>query len=321
VNDTDAECVARASELETDLKNLAGDVAACPTSFQNVTSCVELLSALDINCNGLNTCYAENGVSLFGATDSCFGAETSMACRANSNVDGQVAFDSCFRGANAGGQVVHMTELMAGDMVVSLDAAGAPTLERVIVTQHKAAPHMAKLLKLETASGGTVTVTPDHVIAVGGIFIPAAEAAVGDLLSAGPITKISETVGAIINPVTTSGTILTADKDARTVPVLVATHPDWIASFMLNAPTFPFVATHLLSRVAPEVVQKAYESLETTLANALPSMQTASASLPNALITAVVLGADGIFALIALMHMIAFPIGIVGVAAVTISRK
>ena len=58
---------------------------------------------------------------------------------------------------------------------------------------------------------------------VDGAFIPAAQAAVGASLSTGVITRISASVGGIINPVTASGTILVADKAggapvAKTVP-------------------------------------------------------------------------------------------------------
>ena len=83
----------------------------------------------------------------------------------------------------------------------------------------------------------STTVTPSHVIMVDGAFLPAREAKVGAALSAGVITKVTETAGSVINPVTASGTILAAGPTGA--PVLASVYGEWIADYFLGVATYP----------------------------------------------------------------------------------
>jgi hypothetical protein len=269
---------------------------------------------------------------------SCFGAATSLACRMRSTVAGwstlsawpsseseaPAAFEACFNGGSADAELVPLSELRSGDRVVTLDASGAPTLDHVVLSQHTRDAQWAALLRLETANGAIVTVTPDHVVAVGGSFIAAADVTLGAPLSAGAVVRVTKLSGHVINPVTASGTLLVADTASRSNPIFASTHPEWIASFMLSAPTFPFVATHILSHLAPESLQDFYSIVEPAVGATLPLLQRACAAIPSGLLALGVVVADTLFALGVLLHglgsivrWLGLPLGIAGVACVT----
>ena len=243
-----------------------------------------------------------------------------MACRAEVDAtDAVSAYDACFRDPADAATLVRMADLKAGDLVVSLDAtAGVPTFTRVVLNQHTAESHVASLLKIETADGAAITVTPDHIIAIDGVFVPAREATVGASLSAGIIAKVTETTGGVINPVTVSGTILAADKHHST-PVLASTHPEWIASLFLNAPTFPFVATRLLAYLAPKGTQATYAAAEPSLLASLPTAQAVGAAFPAALPFGVLV-ADAAFATAVAMSTFAMPLSL-GMPMMLFARK
>lgn len=255
------------------------------------------------------------------STAACFGREESLACLVgDATAEAHAAFAACFDAAHtssvaiapsATARLVRMSALRAGDRVVSLDAAThAPVLDYVVVNQHVEDAHTTKLLKIETADGAALTVTPDHVIFTDGEFVAASDAVIGKSLSAGVVARVSEISGGIVNPVTTSGTILAADVAAPGKPLLASTHPSWIASFMLSAPTFPFVATRILARIAPEAVQQSYEAVEPRIADALPSMQLAQSAMPRLALPLAVLAADAAFALGTLVKALATPLGL-----------
>lgn len=269
----------------------------------------------------------------------CFGADTSLACRLRqtadlwsstigrlgqpAEVEARAAFEACFRGGSGDAELVPLTRLRSGDYVITLDPAGEPVLDHIVLNQHLGSSQWAKLLRLETAEGAAITVTPEHVILLDGIFVAAAEAQLGASLSAGSIVRITEAAGRIINPVTASGTILVADTAADGMPNLASTHPRWIAPFMLAAPTFPFVTTHLLSQLAPETLQASYSTIEHVIAAALPLPVRASATVPSAFFAFGVLVVDAIFALgvlvaslVMAVQKVAIPLGIAGVALV-----
>jgi hypothetical protein len=106
------------------------------------------------------------------ASSSCFGRETSMACRVrDTKTSAHAAFTACFHDGGAVGdaELVRMVELRAADPVLSLDEAGAPAITRVVLNQHVDDVATATaLLRIETANGAAITITPDHVIAIGG---------------------------------------------------------------------------------------------------------------------------------------------------------
>jgi len=234
----------------------------------------------------------------------CLGRAESLAC---------TALDCSKR--------VPLASLRAGDVVATLDANGAPALTRIIVNQHVADERVAPLLTLETAGGGaSITVTADHVIALDGQFLAAAHAAVGRSLSAGAITRISETSGAVINPVTVAGTMLVTDKHGG-APVLTTTHPEWSATFMLAAPTFAFAASRLGSYLMPASTQAFYNVVEGTIDMALPSIKPATAACPTMLLVLGLLLADAAFAVGVLAYAVAVPISVTGVAILVVAGR
>jgi len=243
------------------------------------------------------------------STTSCFARDTSLAC---------TTLDCTER--------VPMGELRAGDLVAT--SAG---LERLVLNQHVDDHELADLLRIQLSDGSAITVTPDHVIAVDGAFAPASTVAVGSTLSAGTtypwtplaVTKVSDTRGGVVNPVTPSGTILVADH-AGGAPLLATTHPAWIAPLFLNAYTFPFIATRVVARLAPTSLQAYYTAAEGAIATATPAIKSSVASCSTAWSPAVVLAAvaaDGLFVASFLLYTLALPLGAAGAAYLAAVRK
>lgn len=206
-----------------------------------------------------------------------------------------------------------MTELRAGDAVVTSDALGSLALERVVLNLHVDDSRLATMLKIETDLGAAVTVTPDHVISVNGKFAAAEQATVGAALSAGTVVRVTPSRAGVINPVTVAGTILVADVDAPSKPLLASTYPEWIASYMLSAPAFPFVAARVLSYIAPEAFQAYFQAAEDVVEEYItPSAQLTGATLPMAFAPAAV-AVDFAFGLGFLLRSLAIPLGMAGV--------
>jgi hypothetical protein len=230
---------------------------------------------------------------------------------------------ACFDGmGGAAAQLVPMSALRAGDVVTTLDTVtGSAILTRVVLNQHTKGDDWARLLKIKTANGATLTVTPDHVIFVDGAFVAASSATVGASLSAGPIAEIIETRGAIINPVTVAGTIVAADVDTPKQFVLASTATDWIAARLLEAPTFPFVFTRLLSYLVPEATQAAYDAAEPAILTVLPLLTAATSAAPAAVVIAGVASADVGFALGVAAYSLVLPLALAGMVGLFASRK
>ena len=113
---------------------------------------------------------------------------------------------------------------------------------------------------------------------------------------------------------TVAGTILVADAAAPTRPVFASTHPEWVAHAFLDAPTFPLLATRVLSYFAPEATQAAYERIEPTLQAVTPSLfHRAAVAMPAALPLGLV-AADAFFALGTLAYALTLPLGLAGAA-------
>lgn len=252
---------------------------------------------------------------------SCFSRTSSLACRVLTPTSAIAAYSACFNGGAVGdAELVAMLKLRAGERVLTLDHTGAPAITRVVLNQHLDDAHVADLLRIETADGAAITVTPDHVLALGGYdaFTAASEAKIGSSLSAGVVAKITNLSGGIINPVTTSATILVADAASPTQPLLASTHPEWSASLFLNTPAFPFVATRLASYLAPYATQAFYSAAEPTIAVALPYMPALAADVSMAALPLVAL-TDALFAACVVVHTLALPLGVAG-ALVLVGR-
>jgi len=123
-----------------------------------------------------------------------------------------------------------MAELGAGDQVLTLSDLGL-AVTRVVVNQHAQAEDLSEIFTLHTSAGSSLSLTPYHAIFVDGKLAAAADAKVGSSLvdakgDAVTVKRVTKTQGAVINPVTVSGTILASDEGS---PLLAASHPFWIA--------------------------------------------------------------------------------------------
>ena len=99
--------------------------------------------------------------------------------------------------------------------------------------------------------------TPDHVIHADGEFIAAAEVRPGAALRGNlTVVAVRPTADAVVNPLTTSGTILVAPEGGGT-PVLASTYPDWIAAYLLAATCvpLPFSLCNMMSHQFPTATQ------------------------------------------------------------------
>jgi len=178
----------------------------------------------------------------------------------------------------ATGERVLMSSLQSGDYVL-------PGPTRVIVNQHKNAPHLtSSLLDIEHADG-SLKLTPDHVLSVDGSFVAAREATVGTKLGESVVSRVSHSAGGIINPLTTSGTIV-ADG------VLASTYPEWIAGWALAYPVH-LTAGNFLSFLFPATTQAYYDAmLESFFQSTSSSLVSLKGVLPAPLVALVFICAD-----------------------------
>ena len=75
--------------------------------------------------------------------------------------------------------------------------------------QHAAVSFKSSLLLIGTKAATPLSITPDHVLSVDGKFVPARRVIVGSKLSEHEVVSVTLTTGAVINPLTASGKILT----------------------------------------------------------------------------------------------------------------
>jgi len=210
-----------------------------------------------------------------------------------------------------------MAVLRAGDVVL----ASASEVTRVIAVQHVgggggSAPAMAPLLRLEYvptsddgALRGTIELTLDHVLSVDGRMVPAREVRVGSTLDAGRrggdgggnsggglrVERVVESAaGTVVNPQTTSGTILAAA--AHGAPVVATTFGEWIAVPMLSPAgrlACRFGASSALSYLFPQATQAFYDRhFEGAFDAAGPGLVRLARALPAPLAVAAVVAAD-----------------------------
>jgi hypothetical protein len=213
------------------------------------------------------------------ASDPCFAADTTTACKLVGDVTAAEARRQCYdetKGADA--ELVLMKNLAAGDVVLAADASGVLSLERVIVNQHKANPLASALLELRH-SAGVLALTPDHVLLVDGAFGPARDATPGSTLKLADGTKIvvervTKGHGAVINPLTASGTIVAGG-------VIASSHPEWTFAW---AGKVPFPLFYGLAAAFPTTTQGYYDAVLEPLFDALGANLRPSALGASALV-------------------------------------
>ena len=258
-----------------------------------------------------------------GGDAACFGRERTAACRlVDGGASAAAAHSACWgaAGSNAGGGVaaaalVPMSELVAGDLVLT-EQGGAPSIDRVVVNQHReaSAAGSATLLTLVHAAG-SLTLTPNHVVWLDGGFAPARSAAVGSVLSNGlEVTAITAHAGGIVNPIVAGGTILASDK-ADGGPVLAATADEWTADVLLSA--YPkYSPSCALAAVFPAAAQAYYDdALEPLFNAAVPTLATLKASAPSPLVGLALVAGDAALA----AGLGAYMLGLKGAATLAVA--
>jgi hypothetical protein len=217
----------------------------------------------------------------------CFSRATT-ACRVHdATATPAAAFAACFfpEGDTTTASRVAMVELVAGDIVLSADAAHDPVLARVIVNQHAQSSSQSPMLTIEHTNG-TLELTPDHVLLVDGEFVAARYAKQGSILEpSARITSIGTGAAGFINPLTSNGRILAAGVTG--LPVVSSTYPEWIAHWMLSTTLYPLPISlsNLLSYLFPASVQAFYDSyLEPFLTWATPALMAYKGAMPELLV-------------------------------------
>jgi hypothetical protein len=204
-----------------------------------------------------------------------------------------------------------MAALRSGDHVMD----GPASYTRVIINQHAAVNVESPLLEI-AADVATITLTPDHVLSVDGKFVPAREAMVGSKLSgAAKVLSVSHKQGAVINPLTSSGKILTPGG------ILASTYPEWIAEYMLNSYLFPLPLSlsNVLSFIFPEAAQMFYDQLVESFVTAHHPMHL-KAILPAPLIPVAFLLGDLAVAAGFVSFFLASPVALVAATAIVVSK-
>ena len=171
-----------------------------------------------------------------------------------------------------------MRELKTGDVVLSSPSEAA----RVIVNQLASVNLVSTVLVIEHEKG-VLALTPDHVLLADGAFRSAAEVMEGSVLEPmSKVRKITQATHRVVNPLTTSGTILAAGPTGA--PVVASVLPEWSASFLRSSSMypFPFSAAAVVSYLFPESVQAYYdEQLEAFFALTVRGLEHMKAALPE----------------------------------------
>lgn len=260
-----------------------------------------------------------------GGSSPCFGRSV-HACRAYTVATlAATAWESCYGTVLVRvAERVPMTSLVAGDAVLTTTANGALAWTRVVVNQHRAVGPTSPMVRVEYDSGhggGSLELTPDHVMHLDDKFAPARDVRPGDRFSPNTtVTLVGHTHTSIINPVTTSGTILAAGATGD--PVLSSVYGEWIAAYMLGVTVFPLPVSlsSYLAFVFPAHVQAYYDTWLERANAGRGTIDAAMHAVPTGAMPLVAAAADvvlavglGVFAL-----SLKLPLGIgvaVGVAA------
>jgi hypothetical protein len=144
-------------------------------------------------------------------------------------------YDACFglaapSGAPLIAERVKMNRLIARDLVLSTPHQMA----RVIVKQHAEVPKFSEMLNIKYA-GGSIELTPDHVLLVNGRPLPAREVLPGSHIGDAVVLSVSTTAAPIINAPTTTGFILAGDSEGG-APVVASHTTELIAPYALSPP-------------------------------------------------------------------------------------
>lgn len=271
------------------------------TQFDSETICMHKASVGTylFTCEGVSGCDVAGSTPGSTGSAPCFGRQTTHALRPD-------------------GEPVLMSALEAGELVKD----GPSTVARVIVVQHANTDDRASNLLTLEHSGGTLEVTADHVIMIDGSFAPARAATPGSSLSSvlgeHTVLRISSASGAIINPLTTSGKILTQGG------ILASTYPEWIAEYMLSSRVFPLPLSfsNALSYLLPKTAQAYYDAVVEPVVTAHHPLHL-KAALPAPLLPAAVLLGDLLISAGFVAFILACPVAIASVAvgALWASRK
>jgi len=272
------------------------------------------------------------------SSNPCFARETATACRVHDIAAPPAdAYAQCFgeEGRGAAAARVLMTSLSAGDYVLTQAADGALAHTRVILNQHKVARDADASSPLLTLyhDRGTLGLSPDHVLRVGGEFGPARTATAGAHLAAADgksarVSRVEVSRGGVVNPLTVAGTILAAGPTGA--PVLASVYGEWIADYFLGVATYPlpYSLGSALAYLFPEHVQAYYDTvLEPPFLAGAAHLKSISAAAPDAVIGAIVFGFDlalgaGFAAYALAAHAkVAVALGAVGAAAFLKKRK
>ena len=237
-----------------------------------------------------------------GGSNPCFARETTTACRVHDIAAPPAdAYAQCFgkAGRGAAAERVLMTSLSAGDYVLT-QADGALAHTRVVLNQHKVARDADASSPLLTLyhDRGTLGLSPDHVLRVGGKFGPARTATAGAHLAAADgksarVSRVEVSRGGVVNPLTVAGTILAAGPTGA--PVLSSVYGEWIADYFLGVATYPlpYSLGSALAYLFPEHVQAYYDTvLEPPFLASAVHLKSISAAAPDAVIGAIVFGFD-----------------------------
>uniref|UniRef100_A0A7S3AU75 Hint domain-containing protein n=2 Tax=Haptolina ericina TaxID=156174 RepID=A0A7S3AU75_9EUKA len=249
------------------------------TQLCQSSSCSSIVGLMGVSCAGITPAG--------GNSDSpCFHRDAT-ACRAlDPLASPSAAYDACFgQGDTTLAVRVRMGDLLAGDLVLSTGANFAPEFARVIVNQHAKSEMRSSLLNLKFA-GGSVALTPDHVLFADGAFVGARHVKAGSVLEPSAVVEQVELMhGAVVNPITTNSRILAAGASGP--PVVSATHPEWIAEWMLTSSFYPLPLTmsNLLSYLFPATTQSFYDAvLEPLAVSAAPGLKTFKAAVPSPIV-------------------------------------
>jgi len=196
----------------------------------------------------------------------CFDRDTTTACRRiHRSTSPAEAYEACFgHSSSAVAERVLMRHLRANDWVLSAQPQGKGLFfDRVVVNEHVQNPELRSRTITVFYNTGFLSVTPDHVMPIDGSMQPARAAAVGmKLLSPSgeplSITRIESNIGGIINPITSTGSILAASTQGA--PIVASTYSAWTASIMAMHP-LPCSLINVLARALPATAQSFHDTI------------------------------------------------------------
>jgi len=272
---------------------IGDDGPVCPAGLTFDAGCTAAISGYSASSYCDSSCKADIDACIAASTSSsdkpCFGFET--------------------HAVGAAGESIPMASLRAGDLVA--DGYGSTT--RVIVNQHRAATVQSSLLEISTETA-TLEATPDHVIYVNGKFAAARNAVVGSKLGEHEehvVTGVTSGAGAVINPLTASGKILTAGG------ILASTYPEWIADYMLSCffVPLPISLSNMLSYLFPEAAQNYYDAVIEHVFNRFHPVHLKAALPPSLVPAAFLLGDLAVATGFVAYHMFSATFGAIAIVA------